>query len=174
MYWDARLSARFPTLEVRVCDALPTVAEAVALSGLVRALAGTALLHADAGRPAPEVSDRVLLAASWRAARWGLGAELVDPRANDGRTVPAAEAVRALLEHVADTVDPGVRDAVDSWSSPAQRQRAAGSAVAAARLVADETVRDVPRGSVVRPRRARDEGPDERRLRADVPPHHGT
>ena len=172
VYWDARLSARFPTVEVRICDALPTVDEAVALTGLVLALAQVALGQADAGVPAPAVSDRVLLAAGWRAARWGLSGDLVDPRATDGRTVPAREAVAALLAHVDEVVDPAVRATLARWSSPAERQRSSGSARAAARLVVEETLAGVPRGSVVRPSGQRGDDADERRLRADVPPHH--
>ena len=38
VYFDVRPSARYPTLEVRVCDAVPLLDDAVTLAGLARAL----------------------------------------------------------------------------------------------------------------------------------------
>jgi carboxylate-amine ligase len=46
----------------------------------------------------PDVRSELLRVASWRAGRSGLGADLVHPAT--GRPAPAAEVLRALLEHV--------------------------------------------------------------------------
>ncbi|GIJ48936.1 putative glutamate--cysteine ligase 2 [Virgisporangium aliadipatigenens] len=94
IYFDVRPSARYPTLEIRVSDACPLLDDVVLLAGLARALVVTAAQSVDEPGPAYPL----LRAATWRAARSGLDAELVHPVT--GRPVPAADAVRALLEHV--------------------------------------------------------------------------
>ncbi|MGM1063625.1 carboxylate-amine ligase [Saccharothrix sp. Mg75] len=91
VYWDVRLSAKHPTVELRVCDVAATVDEAVLVAALVRAVAAMAV----AGAPAFPVSDVVLRGALWRAARDGLGGAGVDPRS--GRLVAAADLVRELV-----------------------------------------------------------------------------
>ena len=97
IYFDARLSARYPTIEVRVADGCPSVDDAVLLAALSRALVVTAARADD--EPAVPSSPQVLLrAATWRAARSGLDGLLIDPFTL--RAVPAPDLVRALLEHV--------------------------------------------------------------------------
>jgi carboxylate-amine ligase len=94
IYFDVRPSDRYPTLEIRVSDACPLLDDVIAIAGLARALVVTAASEAD--RPGPAYP--LLRAATWRAARSGLGGELVHPLT--GRPVPAADAVQALLDHV--------------------------------------------------------------------------
>jgi carboxylate-amine ligase len=78
IYWDVRPSARFETLEFRVTDVCLTVDEAVMIAGLVRATARDCYGRAVRGeRPVP-VRPELLRAAKWRAARYGLDAELID------------------------------------------------------------------------------------------------
>jgi carboxylate-amine ligase len=100
LYWYVRPSARFPTIEFRVCDVALRVEDAVAVSGLIRALAWTARREARAGEPVPGLSNEALEAAIWRAARYGVHDTLVDPRAR--RLAPAPVVVDALLAHVRD------------------------------------------------------------------------
>ena len=100
VYWDVRLATRFPTVEVRVADVVPTVEDAALLVALVRALAAQALTaRSDGRRPAhpPEVPQHALRAAMWRAARYGLTDRLVDPWT--GTLAAAPLVVRALREH---------------------------------------------------------------------------
>ncbi|MDP9072396.1 MAG: carboxylate-amine ligase [Actinomycetota bacterium] len=95
IYWDVRPSAKFATLEFRATDICLTVDEAVLVAGLVRALAQSCHTEAVAGRPVPRVRPEMLRASMWRAARYGVEADLVDvltPRA-----VPAREMVEELL-----------------------------------------------------------------------------
>ncbi|GGP61944.1 carboxylate-amine ligase [Saccharothrix coeruleofusca] len=103
VYWDVRLSARHPTVELRVCDVMATAEEAVLLAALVRGLAAVAV----AGVPAHRVPDRVLRAALWRSARDGLEGAALDVRT--GQPVPAVDAVRALV----DLTRPALREAGD-------------------------------------------------------------
>jgi carboxylate-amine ligase len=107
VYFDARLSATWPTVEVRVADVALQVEDAVLLAGLVRGLVETAARQWRAGEPAPDVPTEVLRLAGWRAGRSGLDADLVDPRT--GRPAPAADVLWALVEHVR----PALADAGD-------------------------------------------------------------
>jgi carboxylate-amine ligase len=107
VYFDARLSANWPTVEVRVADVALRAEDAVTHAGLVRGLVETAAREARDGRPVPDVRGEVLRLAAWRAGRSGLTGELVDPRT--GRPAPAAEVLGALLEHVR----PALADAGD-------------------------------------------------------------
>ena len=98
VYFDARLSATWPTVEVRVSDVALRVEDAVLLAGLVRGLVDTAAEQWRTGEPPPDVRTEVLRVAGWRAARSGLSGDLVHPRT--GRPAPAAEVLAALVEHV--------------------------------------------------------------------------
>ncbi|WP_354642116.1 carboxylate-amine ligase [Kitasatospora camelliae] len=96
VYWYARPSESYPTLEVRVADTNADLDGVILLAGLLRGLAAVLLAEDRDGVPVPEVPDPLLLAAHWRAARDGLGGLGFDPVA--GRTVPAVDLVEALIE----------------------------------------------------------------------------
>jgi carboxylate-amine ligase len=107
VYFDARLSANWPTVEIRVADVCLRVEDAVTHAGLVRALVETAARDARAGRPVPALRSEVLRLAAWRAGRSGVTGELVHPCT--GRPAPAADVVADLLDHVR----PALADAGD-------------------------------------------------------------
>lgn len=98
LYFDARLSAKWPTVEVRTADVLLCAEDAVILAGIVRGLVETAARDARDGHPVPDVRSEVLRLAAWRAGRSGLGGQLLDPRT--GRPAPAADVLGTLLEHI--------------------------------------------------------------------------
>lgn len=143
VYFDVRPSARYPTLEVRVCDAVPLLDDAVTLAGLARALVVTATRQVGDGTVLPR--PELVRAARWRAARSGLAGVLVDPR--DARARPAREVVAALLEHLGPVLDElgdraAVTAGVDSIlrrGTSADRQRAAPTLPAALDQLIAET-----------------------------------
>jgi carboxylate-amine ligase len=98
IYFDARLSARYPTVEIRVMDVVPTPEIAVVLAGLCRAVVETAVMERADGVAPLALSRGVVRAATWRAARWGLTGELVRP--GRGGLVSAADVVDELLSWV--------------------------------------------------------------------------
>lgn len=100
LYWYARLSARYPTVELRLGDVCPSVDDTILIAALTRALVGTVLADIEAGRPAPRVDHPLLAAAHWRAAHDGLAGLLVDPA--DQRSRPAWH----LFQRLFDTVRP--------------------------------------------------------------------
>ena len=131
IYWDVRPSARFDTLEFRVTDACLRVDEAVLVAGLFRALARTALDEEVAGRPLRRIRSEMLEAAIWRAARYGLDADLID--LVEGRSLPAGEVVRDLLVRLR----PALEDAGD-WDdveSTVERVLAEGTGASRQRRV---------------------------------------
>jgi len=96
VYLFARLSSRYPTVEVRVADVCLDVGTAVLLAGLTRALVATALAEARRGTPvAPAPWAGAALVA---AARHGLAGAGVDPFT--GQTVDARSLRSRLLDHV--------------------------------------------------------------------------
>ncbi|MGW9404616.1 carboxylate-amine ligase [Arthrobacter sp. NPDC055585] len=125
--WAARLSQRYPTVEVRVGDAQLEAADSVLLAALVRGLVLTAA--APGSVPEPELLDAGL----WQAARYGLGGRLMGIL---GDSAAAADQVGALLEHIRpsledsgdlDYVLAGVQRMLVSGTG-AERQRAAYTA----------------------------------------------
>ncbi len=98
IYWDIRLSERYPTVEFRVADVCATVDEAVMLAGLCRAIAQTAYDDHVTKKDYPKVRPSVLRAAMWQAARYGLGGELIDFELN--QALPAAQTVKHLLNRI--------------------------------------------------------------------------
>lgn len=98
VYFDARPSARYPTVEVRIADSCPRVDDAVLLTALSRGLVTVAAEEDAAGRPLPEAPQVLLRAATWRAARSGLSGHLVDPATRSA--LPAGARVDALMAHV--------------------------------------------------------------------------
>jgi carboxylate-amine ligase len=102
VYFDARLSASWPTVEVRTADVALRVEDAVTLAGVVRGLVETAARDAREGNPPPAVPAAVLRVAAWRAGRSGLTGDLVHPLT--GHPAPAADVVGALLDHVGEAL----------------------------------------------------------------------
>ncbi|MFJ9020054.1 glutamate--cysteine ligase [Streptomyces sp. NPDC102259] len=102
VYFDARLSARYPTVEVRVADVCLHADTAVLIATLVRGLVETAARDAEAGQEPLDHSVSLLRLAGWRAARSGLTEDLLHPVTL--RPMPAETVVGALLEHVEDAL----------------------------------------------------------------------
>ncbi|MGY1772607.1 carboxylate-amine ligase [Blastococcus sp. SYSU D00813] len=152
VYFDARLSERWPTVEVRIADVALHVEDAVTHAGLVRGLVETAAREWRAGVPAPDVRSEVVRVAGWRAARSGLGGELVSPI--DGRPAPAADVVAALLEHVRpalsdagdeERVSAGVATILDRGTGAEQQRRVhrdSGDLTAVVRAAIEVTTAD--------------------------------
>ncbi|MFG2608473.1 glutamate--cysteine ligase [Streptomyces sp. NPDC048514] len=129
VYWHVRPSPHLPTIEVRVADVLPDSASTAAYALLVRALVGHAVEVVRAGERAPEVSDLLLRAACWRAARYGATGTL--PAAHTLECAPTA--VGRLIEELWKRVEPhlsryGDDSRVGDWLSDAHLAGVAGHA----------------------------------------------
>jgi glutamate---cysteine ligase / carboxylate-amine ligase len=107
VYFDARLAAHYPTVELRAADVCFTVEEAIVMAALSRALVETAAAEWASGVAAPQVSTLLLRMATWQAGREGIEGNLVDWRS--GRPRPCWSVVDSLVEHVG----PALADAGD-------------------------------------------------------------
>ncbi len=140
IWWSLRPHLQLGTVEMRICDAQSTAGEAEALAGLVVAATLQAARDADEGVPFDDPPRRVLEENVWRALRFGLEGELIEPGGDV--THPAAQAWERLLTWTAPVraeigYDPGVPGA-----NGAQRQRAAIAAGARMQEVYAQTVRE--------------------------------
>jgi carboxylate-amine ligase len=100
--WQARLSDRYPTVEVRRLDVQLHVDDAVMFAGIIRALVETAITEAVTGTPAPDCPPELLQTSMWHAARHGLSETLIDPK---GRRRRAGDVLYELQQHIAPALD---------------------------------------------------------------------
>src|SRR5919206_273492 len=96
LWWSVRPHHSFGTVEVRVCDAQTTAAEADALAALIVACARRALEEIDAGELPPTVPGRLIEENMWRAIRHGQDGRLLDLEAPRIEEFPANEALDRL------------------------------------------------------------------------------
>jgi glutamate---cysteine ligase / carboxylate-amine ligase len=122
IYYDVRPSARYPTVEIRIADACPLLDDVLLVAALARALVQTTAAEIAAGVPAVEVRPELLRAATWRAARSGMGGELIDPVA--AAPLPAGEQLDRLLAHLRPALErSGESGAVDAMVAAARSRR---------------------------------------------------
>ena len=103
LWWSVRPHLAYPTIEIRIMDSQPDLAEAQALAALAYALAARCVRALDEGEPLPVVPRRLLEENMWRAIRHGLAGELID--FDRGETLPARARLEQLLEWVAPVAD---------------------------------------------------------------------
>ena len=98
LWWSVRPHLLFPTVELRICDGQPDVAEAQALTALMVAVTARCARAIDEGEPLPEHPHRLIEENLWRAIRFGLSGELID--LDRGDVVPARARLERLVEWV--------------------------------------------------------------------------
>jgi carboxylate-amine ligase len=103
LYFDVRPSAHVPTIELRICDACPSVDTVVLIAGLFRAVVLRELARLSAGEPSTAQPAAIERAAMWRAARSGLEGELVD--LSGPRSVPAAVMIRNIVSELSSELE---------------------------------------------------------------------
>ena len=103
LWWSVRPHLAFPTVEVRICDAQPELAEAQALAALIHSLGARFARALDEGEPLPDLPHRLLEENMWRAIRYGLTDGLID--FERGEVVPARARIEALIEWVMPVAD---------------------------------------------------------------------
>ncbi len=100
--WDIRPSPRLGTLEVRVCDGVPTVRELGALVALIHCLVVDLDARLDDGEDLPTLPPWHVQENKWRAARYGLDAEIIlDARGREALVTDDLDEVLNRLEPVA-------------------------------------------------------------------------
>ncbi|MEV3993725.1 glutamate--cysteine ligase [Streptomyces sp. NPDC049837] len=103
IYFDARLSRKYPTVEVRAADVCLDASTTALLATLTRGLVDTAAREWREGEPPARHGVGLLRAAAWRASRSGVDDVLVHPLTM--RPAPAEDVVYALLGHIEKALD---------------------------------------------------------------------
>jgi carboxylate-amine ligase len=98
LWWSVRPHLAFPTVEIRICDAQPELAESRSLAALCYSLTARIARALDEGEPLPAWPNRLLEENLWRAIRWGLSGELID--FERGESIPARARLEQLIEWV--------------------------------------------------------------------------
>jgi carboxylate-amine ligase len=98
LWWSIRPHLAFPTVEIRISDGQPDLAEAQSLAALSVALAARVARAVDEGEPVPDQPHRLIEENTWRAIRHGLSGELIDLERGD--VLPARARIERLVEWV--------------------------------------------------------------------------
>ncbi|MBN1093866.1 glutamate--cysteine ligase [Blastococcus sp. TML/M2B] len=101
VWWDVRPHPDFGTVELRICDGLPTLDEIGAVAALAQCLVEQFDTQLDRGYTLPTPASWVLRENKWRASRYGLDADIV---VDDKGTVrPVRQAIVDLVEELRPT-----------------------------------------------------------------------
>ena len=101
IWWDIRPHPNFGTVELRICDGLPTMTEIVTVAALAQCLVEWMDSLIDRGYKLPCPKAWIVGQNKWRAARHGVDADLIlDER---GRLAPVRGAIEELVEELTPT-----------------------------------------------------------------------
>ncbi|MDQ3994336.1 MAG: YbdK family carboxylate-amine ligase [Actinomycetota bacterium] len=78
IWWSVRPHLAFPTVELRICDGQPQLAEAQGLAALLYAVTARIARALDEGEALPSHPNHLLEENFWRAIRYGMSGELLD------------------------------------------------------------------------------------------------
>ena len=152
IWWDIRLHPRLGTVEIRICDAVTRVEDAVAIAAYCQALVKQLSEKYDAGEEIPSYHRILTSENKWLAARYGLEAPVMDLGSGRRNRIPVARVVRRTLAEIAphareldcDRELEGVREILSRGSSADRQLRifnANRDIVEVAREIADATER---------------------------------
>jgi len=96
IWWDVRPHPRFGTVEVRIFDLPPNLEDALALTAMTQCLVAALSDQIDNGVYQYDIHPIVVRQNKWKATRYGMRAELIDPVTH--KTVPVREMVFFLYE----------------------------------------------------------------------------
>lgn len=85
--WDIRPAPHWGTIEVRVCDGMPTLEEITTITAFIQCLVDDFSARLDAGETLPTMPDWFHAENKWRAARYGMDAIIIENAEADERLV---------------------------------------------------------------------------------------
>ena len=100
VWWDIRPHPGFGTLELRMCDGLPTMEELLAVAALIHCTTVYLAEQYENGELPPLTRHWILRENKWRAARWGLDARIIQDEAGN------LECNRTLIHELLETLAP--------------------------------------------------------------------
>ncbi|MGZ6839627.1 MAG: glutamate--cysteine ligase [Frankiaceae bacterium] len=98
VWWDIRPHPNFGTVELRICDGLPTLREVGAMAALSQCLVDQLSHQLDRGYRLPTPRSWIVRENKWRAARYGLDAQIIS--ADSGETQCLRDAIEELVEEL--------------------------------------------------------------------------
>ena len=101
IWWDIRPHPDFGTIEVRICDGLPTLNDVIAMTSLVQALIVWLGDQYDAGMYLPVQRHWIVRENKWRAARWAVDADIIIDE--EGRLERLSDSILGLVETLTPT-----------------------------------------------------------------------
>jgi YbdK family carboxylate-amine ligase len=131
VWWDIRPHPNFGTVELRICDGLPTLDEIGAVTAMSQCLVEQFDSQLDRGYTLPTPAGWVLRENKWRAARYGLDADIVVDE--KGTVRPVRQAIVDLVEDLAPTAH---RLGCDAELADVERILAVGASYQRQRAVA--------------------------------------
>lgn len=153
LHWDIRPSPGFGTIEVRVCDGIPTMRELAALTALIHCIVVDLDRRLEAGEELPSMPPWLVQENKWRAARYGLDAEVIlDRDCNEQVVTDDLAVMLEKLEPVAKSLDcarelASVAD-IPRYGASYQRQRSIVEGGGSLASIVDSLVGEL-RGSVM-------------------------
>jgi carboxylate-amine ligase len=100
IWWDIRPHPRLGTIEVRICDAVTRIEDAVAITAYCQALVKLYSESFDRGDDVPTFHRILTTENKWLAARYGLEAPLMDLATGRRNRIPAAQLIRRSLREL--------------------------------------------------------------------------
>jgi carboxylate-amine ligase len=103
IWWDARPSEKFPTLEIRIPDMCTRIDETICLAALAQAIVAKLVQLRQANQSWRLYQNRLVDENKWRAVRYGIRGKMIDFGKN--QEVPVPDLIEEMLEWVDDVVD---------------------------------------------------------------------
>jgi carboxylate-amine ligase len=100
IWWDIRLHPRLGTIEIRICDAVTSVEDAVAIAAYCQALVKQLCEQHESGREIPSYHRILTSENKWLAARYGLEAPVMDLASATRNRVPVARVIRRTVSEL--------------------------------------------------------------------------
>jgi carboxylate-amine ligase len=101
IWWDIRLHPKLGTVEIRICDGVTRVEDAIALTAYCQALVKTLCERHDRGDEIASYHRILTSENKWLAARYGLEAPIMDLETGQRNRLPVAAMVRRTLRELA-------------------------------------------------------------------------
>jgi len=101
IWWDIRPHPHLGTVEIRICDAVTRVEDAVAIAAYCQAFVKQLCERFDAGEEIPSYHRILTSENKWLAARYGLEAPVMDLASGRRNRVPVARLIRRSVSELA-------------------------------------------------------------------------
>jgi glutamate---cysteine ligase / carboxylate-amine ligase len=103
VWWDIRPHPDFGTVELRICDGLPTLTEVGMVAAVSQCLVDMFDREVDKGYTLPKPKGWVVRENKWRAVRHGMDADIIS--GEDNKLVPVRDALSELVQDLSPTAE---------------------------------------------------------------------